>query len=227
MKIGFAITTTPKRYNPERDYFELCPKDSICYLHNDVKYIGMATAKNRCIKFLYDAGCDYMILMDDDTKVLKEGFSEFLIKAHDISGIHHFSVQAKGAKKLITKKFGQFNISQYNHGAGVMLFITREVVNKVGYLNVDYPGKWGHSHIGWSIRILKSGLMPGFKGWRVSVDGWEDYFFSEDIQGDEPIQNYTKDQKNKFMQLNVTEHNRENKSRQIYYPFMERQGGVI
>lgn len=221
MKIGFAITTTPKRYDPERDYFELCPKDSVCYLHNDVKGLGMATSKNRCIKFLYDAGCDYMILMDDDTKILRPDFGRFLVDVHKETGLHHLTYPGVGAKTVLSKKYLTTTINQSDKGSGVMLFVTREVVEKVGFLNVNYPSIWGHAHIGWSIRILKSGLMPGYKNWRLWPEGIRDYFYSEDVDGNNEVQNFSKAQKDKAMKLNLKEFNRERIGR-LYYEYQER-----
>lgn len=226
MKIGYAITTTPARYDRDRDYFQMCEKDSVCVLHNDFKEEGMATAKNRCIKYLYDAGCDYFVLMDDDTRILKEGFGPFLVGAHVYSGIHHFTIPGNGAKVIDRKEYLGFGVKQWSKGAGVMLFATREAIGKVGYMNVNYPSKWGHAHIGWSIRILKSGLMEPFKGWRLSVDGWEEYFYSEDIQGGEPVKNYTEKQKSRAMKINSAEHRRENRG-PIYYPYAERKEAVV
>lgn len=220
MKIGFAITTTPKRFNPERDYFEMCPKDSVCHLHNDVKGIGMATAKNRGIKFLYDAGCDYMILMDDDTRILNKYFAEFLVRAHLDSGIHHFIYPFKNSKVVKTERMNGSFIQHWNHGAGVLLFITREVVEKVGYLNMNYPAKWGHIHIGYSRRILRSGLMPGCTDWRVSVAGIKDYFWSADIDGIPEVQNYTAAEQKKQGQMNMPSLIAEDKG-PIYQPFNE------
>lgn len=219
MKIGYAISTTPKRYDPERDYFENC--NGVCHLHNDVKGEGMATAKNRGIKFLYDAGCDYMILMDDDTKILDEQFAYELILAYVNSEVHHFTMPGKGARVTKTKAYEFFDLQQYDKGAGVMLFITREVVERVGFLNVNYPSIWGHAHIGWSIRILKAGLMPGFSNWRVGVKGLEKYFWSDDLHGEPGKENFSKAEKDKAMKANSTEHQRESKGK-IYYPYAER-----
>lgn len=236
MKIGYAIKTTPKRFDPERDYFTNCLKSDpgsgrevVCYLHNDVAGQGGPSATNICIKELYDKGCDYMILMDDDTRILDDGLTDLLIHAHQVSGIHHFTFPGS-PKVLIRKNYEDFILTQSQRGSGVLFFLTREVVEKVGYLNTSYPGKWGHSHIGWSIRILRAGLIPGFKGWRVSIEGIEKYFWSDDIQGhgatptgEVIAQNFSEAEKQQFMRINRDAHNRENRSQQLYYPFQIRQ----
>lgn len=227
MKIGYSISTTPARFDPARDYFEHCAKDSVCHLHNDVQGLGMATAKNRAIKTLYDLGCDVMILMDDDTRILGPEFTELLIRAHEVTGIHHFTIGGSAAIAAARSYEQGIRINQHLRGSGVMLFITRKVVEKVGYLNVNYPGKWGHAHIGWSIRILKAGLMKPFKGWRLAVDGIEKYFYSEDLHAPKseanPAENFTQSEKNAFMVANAKEHARETRSTQLYYPYAERK----
>lgn len=217
MKIGYAITTTPKRYDPERDYFEMCEKDAVCYLHNDREGIGVAVAKNRCIKALYNMGCDYIILMDDDTRILRPGFGQWLEVVHRQTGIHHFIYPGKGASVCRCAD----GLVQWSLGSGVMLFITRGVVGKVGYMNVNYPGKWGHEHVAWSVRIWKAGLMGDFATWRVSPVAIKDYFWSADIDGTPMAENYTEAEKRYFKSVNMPEYIRETQSEQLYYPIKE------
>lgn len=229
MKIGYAIKTTPKRFDPKRNYFHNCVAGSVCYLHNDVAGLGGPSATNICIKKLYDEGCDYMILMDDDTRILDGGLTDLLIRAHAASGIHHFTFPGSPSV-VLRRQYGDITLTQSQRGSGVLFFITRKVVETVGYLNTSYPGKWGHAHIGWSIRILRSGLIPGFKGWRVSIEGIERYFWSDDIQGhgadpsgNANTENFTQQEKNEFMRVNLPAHNQENRSSRLYYPFSVRQ----
>lgn len=232
MKVGYAIKTTPKRYDLARNYFENVPEGSVCYLHNDVAGLGGPSATNICIKELYDAGCDYLVLMDDDTRILRSDFADLLIRTHQVTGIHHFTLP--GSSTVVLKKqFGDLTLIQSQRGSGVMLFVTRKAVETVGYLNTAYPGKWGHSHIGWSIRMLRAGLIPGFKNWRVSIEGMEKYFWSDDIHGKgadlngAPVaQNYSEAEKAEFMRMNLAEHNRENRSGKLYYPFSVRAAGA-
>ena len=40
-----------------------------------------------------------------------------------------------------------------------MMYITKEVIEKVGYLHKDY-GFYGYEHAGYSQRIFKAGLIP-------------------------------------------------------------------
>ena len=126
MKVGYGITTTPKRFDPGRDYFENALPGSATYLHNDVEGIGGASCKNICIRELYNKGCNYIILMDDDTRILHPEFTDLLIRAYQVTGIHHFTVG--GSKTVLTNK--QYprgiKINQHMRGSGVMLFITRK-----------------------------------------------------------------------------------------------------
>jgi len=49
------------------------------------------------------------------------------------------------------------NVEHYNDCGGVFMFITSEVLNKVGYINSAY-GRYGFEHAGYSNRIYKAGL---------------------------------------------------------------------
>src|SRR5699024_5555341 len=165
---------------------------------------------------LYDAGCDYFILMDDDTRILDKEFGNFLVNRSKETGIEHSSIAGKGAK-AVNNRLG---CTQWDKGAGVMLFCTRKIIDTVGYFNVNYPSKWGHAHIGWSIRILKSGFMNPFTGWRVSPDGIENYFYSDDINGDGlQEQNYSKKDKDTAMVLNRKEFMKETSRVNRYYEY--------
>ena len=47
----------------------------------------------------------------------------------------------------------------YNNCAGCFLFLTQEVLKKVGYFNKEY-GVYGFEHAGYSERIHRAGLTP-------------------------------------------------------------------
>ena len=184
MKIGIGVTTynRPKHLelwvNQANKFTEGVP----CYVADDSQdRKGIAYRKNECLKALKD--CDYIFLFDDDTVVLKEGWAEFFIMAHELSGQHHFMYlkDTPGTRKikehLIIKENG-WGINEYKDCSGCMMFFTKEVIEKVGAYNPKYL-TYGYEHAGYSNRIHKSGLTP--LGAYTCPAGAGDYIYSLDL----------------------------------------------
>lgn len=155
---------------------------------------GIAYRKNECLKELKD--CDYIFLFDDDCLVLKEGWAEFFIEASKASGQQHFNYlhetptikfikQAcyqKHPPKLPPVMF-DICIREYNNCAGCMMFLTKEVIEKVGGYG-EY-GIYGMEHAGYSQRINMAGLTP--LGAYTCPAGAGEYIYSMDLDSHLPF----------------------------------------
>lgn len=180
MKTGIAITTTPSRAAIHKQQMvELArytPEDVLIYVHNDKDGIGVARSKNNCLKRLYELGCDYLILLDDDVYPIRDGWITHFIE----SGLNHacptFTSFANGRPthhRLIKQADG---IEYFSSACGMVLFYTRACVDAVGGMDIRY-GKWGYEHTGYSQRIKNAGLIPmPF----LSPKGSMDFFYSMD-----------------------------------------------
>lgn len=158
MKIGIGITTTPAR----KDIFELCRRQVDKYskgcevvIVEDDRRRGVAHSKNRCLTSL--AACDYIFLLDDDCFPLNNRWIPAHIEAHKKTGNHHFMYLTDTPS--IFKLGEREGIGRYNNCAGCFMFLTREVIEKVGGFCKDY-GRYGFEHAGYSHRIHKAGLTP-------------------------------------------------------------------
>lgn len=146
MKIGVGVTTK----DPEKYMQHFQKWDGIILFNTD--QITIARDKNKLIKQLYNLGCDYMFIFDDDCFPVKETWADFFIGL----GYDH---------AVLGEQI-----------PGCMIYLTRQVVEKVGYMNTAY-GKYGWEHLGYFNRIVKSGLPV----WKAA--NWEEYFYSYDLQG--------------------------------------------
>lgn len=154
---------------------ELCGAD-FEYITN-ANNRGIARNKNSCIKALSD--CDYLFLFDDDCFPMKEGWAEYIIDCHKNSGAHHFNLLEDIHHKLInTIEYDGFTIEEHHAVGGVFMFLTKEVVSKVGAFNKDYD-TYGFEHASYTYRVYKSGLHNGL-GINLTIKDLQEYIFSID-----------------------------------------------
>lgn len=147
---------------------------------NDGKRKGIANNKNSSLYPLRE--CDYIVLLDDDCFPVKKGWFEFLINAHKQTGIHHFNLlDSKVHNEERRNRVGDFVVIECRDSGGVMLFITKDVVQQVGAFNKEY-GLYGFEHCSYSKRIERSGLQRGYSA-NVTLDDIYDYLFSFDYAG--------------------------------------------
>lgn len=150
-RIGIGVTTTPNRSEYVDKWLEnfekVKPKNYHLHIHEDSHYKGVAYSKNQNLKTLQD--CDYIFLFDDDCYPIKNGWPEYFINSNQ----NHLLYLTKKHNKIIIKD----DIEIYQDCGGVFMFLTKEVLNKVGYINSDY-GQYGFEHAGYSNRIYKAGF---------------------------------------------------------------------
>ncbi len=175
-KIGIGITTTPNR----AAHLKLClkqveqylPDHAHVFINNDTTSDGIAKSKNNCLRGLKD--CDYIFLLDDDCFPLQFGWTNFFIDLHKLTGQHHFNYLKRNHQLIETKE----NIGIYKECGGCFMFLTREVIEKVGGYYNEY-GIYGFEHAGYSQRIYKSGLNTF--GPYLCPDGANKYIYSLDL----------------------------------------------
>lgn len=199
-KIGLGIVTCDRP-----DFLNKCI-ESICTSNIDVRAIvndgkvdvkhnnfhvikneenlGVGKSKNRLLKYLYEQGCDYIFLLEDDMLVLDNDVFKKYIEAYKASGIHHFNYgpgspfnrkqdfqfdlhnrhlcdqhSEPNPRKILDYGNG-IKISLFEHTVAMFSFFTREVVNKVGYIDEDFYNAW--EHVDHTYRIIKEGYHPPF-----------------------------------------------------------------
>jgi hypothetical protein len=158
-KIGIAVTTYRR---PE--HLALClaqiykhtPMDTVVYVTDDsLECKGIAYRKNECLNALWMAGCEYFFLLDDDCFPVADDWCETFIALSRRTGQHHLLVVPLAHTDRISDGLRISDEAFF----GVLLFLTREAVQKVGGFYEGY-GRYGYEHIGYSRRIHKAGLTP-------------------------------------------------------------------
>lgn len=138
---------------------------------------GIARNKNSCIRAL--SHCDYIFLFDDDCFPIKDGWAEYVINCHKESGVHHFNLLDRNLHQpVVEKAYDNFIIEEHRLVGGVFMFLTKEVVEKVGAFNKDYD-VYGFEHASYTYRVFRSGLHNGL-GINLTINNLQDYIFSLD-----------------------------------------------
>jgi glycosyltransferase involved in cell wall biosynthesis len=74
---------------PQLDYVETEFEFGL-WIDNPVN-LGVGKSKNKAMKHLYDAGCDYIFIIEDDMLIKDENVFDKYIETYKKSGIHHFN----------------------------------------------------------------------------------------------------------------------------------------
>lgn len=146
--------------------------------------IGVGKSKNKILKHLYEKGCDYIFLLEDDMLILDNNVFEKYIQAHKKSGIHHFNYgpgspfnrkqnikfdlhnrheldqHSKPNPRKVIDYGDDVEISLFQHTVAMFSFFTRKIIKEVGYLDEDFYNAW--EHVDHTYRIIKAGYHPPF-----------------------------------------------------------------
>lgn len=163
MKIGIGITTVPKRKALHKVQMEHIkkhtPSDVFIYVHNDTKGIGVAKSKNNCLAALMDAGCTHLFLLDDDVYPTSPEWMNLFFKTKENHLCATFDKLINGAPNgnAMLKRASDYDV--FANPCGMMMFYKRFVIERIGGMDIRYS-KWGHEHVGHSMRIFNSKITP-------------------------------------------------------------------
>ena len=146
--------------------------------------IGVGKAKNLALDNLYKSNNDYIFLIEDDMLIKDQSVFKQYIDAYKISGIHHFNYGPGSPfnRKQTIQNFDLHNrhlldqntepnpkmildykickIALYEHTVAMFTFFTREVIDRVGYIDEQFYNAW--EHVDHTYCIIKAGYHPPF-----------------------------------------------------------------
>jgi hypothetical protein len=159
----------------------------ILHIEDDsIDRIGVAKRKNNCLRALKD--CSHVFLLDDDVKIIKDGWIEFFIE--NAQGEHVMFLNP-----LIHNPFeknGKF-IAHKDCG-GVFLFLTKKHIEFVGAFNESFE-LWGFEHADYSMRIAGDREF-------LMIEGTEQYIYSEDYSNPNHKSSITNEEKDLLFKKN-------------------------
>jgi hypothetical protein len=164
------------------------------YVADDtIDKVGVAKKKNECLRALN--GLDYVFLLDDDVKVIKEGWLDVFILFSKNVGVEHllFLNKSHQLKKTLQSGYivgGCSAVEYYQDCGGVFMFMTKKAIDKVGAFNEKFE-KYGFEHAEYSNRILgESNNYPMLKN-------TDQYLFAHDYSTAGHKSSITNDEKYK------------------------------
>lgn len=215
MKIGIGITTMGVRDIHYDRYLLGVDKETISIVvHEDEERLGPAKAKNRCMKKLYDVGCDAMFLFDDDCYPQHPGWMQYILshaREHDI----HYLGLPEAFKSRPMGFSGE--LLYWDSILGCFHFQTRALIDKIGGYNEVYD-RYGYEDCGRNYRAQRSGLAGSGIG-HASLLRMPSYIYSEDVYGVTAVQNLTREEKDFYIAKNQAAFEQEIHGARIYYPF--------
>ncbi len=150
-----------------------------CIVIESTERLGIAKAKNRCLKALQ--GCEVIFLFDDDCYPTKQGWASLYADAIAATGIQHFNFNDSKRQRMIKKTaHAGFTIGEFEPPGGVLMVLTAKVLSTVGAFNERY-GIYGFEHETYTTRCYRAGLHGSF-GRNLSLLDAEDYLLALDYR---------------------------------------------
>lgn len=124
--------------------------------------LGVAGNSNRAIRwFMEETDCDHLCLCNDDLHVLGD-FAAHYGRGHQDLGVGMFcyapfgGIYSDDSYKGVTVRTRGYAVKLMTRYTGIMISITRKLVEKVGYFDARF-GKFGEEHCDYTIRARFGG----------------------------------------------------------------------
>ena len=153
------------------------------WIDNDTN-LGVAKSKNKAMKHLFNKGCSYIFVIEDDMLIRNKSIFDQYIKLHKTSGIHHFNYgpgspfnrkqqianfdlhnrhllneETEPNPRLIID-YKHCKLSLFTHVTGTFSFYTKAILNKIGFIDEQFKNAW--EHVDHTYQIIKAGGHPPF-----------------------------------------------------------------
>lgn len=194
MKIGIGLTciegvrTKLLKWTNTTIDFKFGQRIELVYVQNVDHFenrIGIAKAKNNCLRRLIEQHCDHFFLFDDDTFPMRSDWHLKFIEAAQKNKQHHLSYLPEkgnymGKLSNIAKAmpFGD-GLLIYPYSWGNMLYFDNYCIETAGGYNEDFE-IYGYEHCELSMRIYNMGLTAAPY---MTIENVRDYIYACDYEG--------------------------------------------
>lgn len=206
MKVGIGVPTVGRRAI-SAGYLRHATRPTLMQVQLDNDRRGPGWARNQCIAKLYDAGCDLIVLMDDDCYPIRSGWQDYLAAGVAEYGVH--VVTLENTHHLERQRVVNGELLVTTSTVGCFTALTRHAVDVIGYYSAAFSG-YGFEDVHFQRRVARSGING--TNWQVSLVHLSDYIRSEDlVKPDIPTEyaNMTRAEKDTSIARNLPIFNRE------------------
>lgn len=214
-KFGIGIITTQDR-KLSSEYINLIDQSTTICVEVDYNRTGVSKSRNRLIKKLYEAGCQYIVLFDDDCFPIQKGWQTYLEKTHLDSG-SHVLIMPKDEYLSCGIENG---VELVDWGIGAFTFMTRHAVETIGYFNAAYD-TYGYEDVGYLYRARRAGITSSTSHDSAPVRV-NQYLYSIDCDPVRQPDNATmaSEKKQEYIRVNEPIFQAEISGPENYYPFI-------
>jgi len=146
-------------YKDEYDaIFEEAKKKGIIVLRNRSNK-GVAHSKNRLLQRMIDDGCEHLFLMEDDILMTNNNTCHKYMAYATQHNIHHLNFALHGTMNKGRRSYYK-GITVYPECVGAFSYYTKEVIDKVGFMDEAFKNAW--EHVEHTYRIAKEGMTTPF-----------------------------------------------------------------
>jgi len=144
--------------------------DVVSEVIQHTKNMGISKSKNDALRFLLNAGCKHIFILEDDITIRDEEIFSKYIRASAASGILHFNYAFHGNWNMddrgnplykLKKTYPNGITVTFHHNLTAALSYYRDrVIKTVGYLDENYKNVL--EHVDHTFQIVKHGFHPPF-----------------------------------------------------------------
>jgi GT2 family glycosyltransferase len=128
------------------EYFNNIMFNDIIILRN-ISNGGVAVAKNRGIKYLYDKGYDYIFTLEDDINILTPDVFREYIRLSETVGIDYINFALHGPLnkgRVQKRRLCGMDVAIYPHIVGAFTLHTKKLIDKIGFYDEKFYNAWEH-----------------------------------------------------------------------------------
>ena len=140
--------------------YELLPEATITHAK---KNNGVAGAKNYLLLAMLATDADWLILAEDDMKVIDKDAVKGYVEACQQSGLHHLSFAHHGPANVHGEVGNDDTLVYYFHSIGSWCIYSRECLEYSGLLDPHFRNAW--EHVEHSCRLARDGFTTGPYRW--------------------------------------------------------------
>jgi hypothetical protein len=123
--------------------------------------LGVSGNSNRALHwFMHETDCDHLCLCNDDL-IAKGDFTKIYAEAHKATGIglFCFSDWTDDDNKPVPVRDRGRVIHMLTRRKGIMMSMTRKMVDRIGYFDAEAFGKFGDEHNDYTNRAAQAGFL--------------------------------------------------------------------